>query len=667
MKKVYSFLKIFTVLLVLVLTTSIINAQKTAIADGNWDAAATWQGGVPPVLADDVTISNGVTVTLNVGNAQCASVNIAAGNDDGGITFLNNSSSLSVTNGVTINASTGNNKIKSVAVDAGTFSCGSLTLADVTVGNPNTDVILSVSTGTVTVSGNVLMSGSTTENFINITGAGRLNLGGSISTATGALSAASGSTVDYNGGGAQTVRPIIYSNLILSGSGAKTITGSTINGTLSRQGTATAAGTSPTYGAAAILEYKGSVAQTISDVEFGGTGANPANVTIDNANGVTLSTAKSIDGVLSLVNGYLTTTGLLTINAAGNATTANGAFVNGPLAKAKNTTTLFTFPVGNLTGGLRTIGVTPETTAGATYNASFLSANPRAVPNGTNLGAVAQISACEYWDLAQTTGTTPARVTVSWPAAANSCGHGAYVGDLPTLIVAHHNGANWINEGQSAATGDAVNGGTITSANFVGTFSPFVLGTTDASLNPLPVLFADVKAYEKNNGVQIEWSNLTERDLVNYVVERSANGQSFTGISEQLPRSNQNDKESYTSFDASPLAGANFYRIKVQEISGKIIYSKILKVTIGVAAKGFTLYPNPVKGNQVTVGINAKQGQYTLTVMSTGGQKVFIQKIIHQGGNMSQAIELPATVKPGAYNMTISGDNYREAKMFIVQ
>src|SRR5436190_18379016 len=117
-------------------------------------------------------------------------------------------------------------------------------------------------------------------------------------------------------------------------------------------------------------------------------------------------------------------------------------------------------------------------------------------------------------------------------------------------------------------------------------FGTFALGTS-AIDNALPVMFADVRAFEKNNGVEIDWSNLTERDLINYIVERSTNGVNFTAVAQQAPRSNTNDKESYSAFDGAPNGGANFYRIKVREIGGKVIYSKVMRVDIGRSSQGF--------------------------------------------------------------------------------
>ena len=41
---------------------------------------------------------------------------------------------------------------------------------------------------------------------------------------------------------------------------------------------------------------------------------------------------------------------------------------------------------------------------------------------------------------------------------------------------------------------------------------------------------------------------LTERDMVSYTVERSADGQSWATINQQAPRSNVNDREVVCNF-----------------------------------------------------------------------------------------------------------------------
>ena len=83
-------------------------------------------------------------------------------------------------------------------------------------------------------SGTLVLSGSTP---FSITGGGS-----STFTANG-----TNATVNYSGA-AQTVQAVTYQNLVLSGSGTKTTTGITVNGTLSMGGTATASA-APAFGA----------------------------------------------------------------------------------------------------------------------------------------------------------------------------------------------------------------------------------------------------------------------------------------------------------------------------------------------------------------------------------------------------------------------------------
>ena len=125
-----------------------------------------------------------------------------------------------------------------------------------------------------------------------------------MSGTAGTFTASTG-TVNFNAAIAQAISPFAYTfnNVQLSGSGAKTTTNATINGILSMEGTATTTGT-PTYGAAATLQYKGSGAQT-TGTELQ---ATVPNLTINIAGGVTLNSSPVVSGTPGLewpVNGSL--------------------------------------------------------------------------------------------------------------------------------------------------------------------------------------------------------------------------------------------------------------------------------------------------------------------------------------------------------------------------
>jgi hypothetical protein len=165
-------------------------------------------------------------------------------------------------------------------------------------------------------------------------------------------------TVNYNGGPTtQVVKGTTYHNLTLSGSGSKTISGVTVNATLSMQGTA-AASAPPTYGGSASLEYKGSAVQTTGP-EFLTTMS--AGVIIDNSNGVSLSGTKTLNGSLTLTLGNITTptsSDTVKIGTTGSISGASSSsYIDGKLARVYSGTGSKTFPIGKGSNTYRPLSV----------------------------------------------------------------------------------------------------------------------------------------------------------------------------------------------------------------------------------------------------------------------------------------------------------------------
>lgn len=427
-----------------------------------------------------------------------------------------------------------------------------------------------------------------------------------------------------------------------------------------------------TFSNDAIYEFRGARTGTFST-----TGNDVQGLVINNTSGeVLLERPFDVTTSLTLTNGYATTgtTNIITVGTGGTSTSSNGAFVNGIIAKTQNNNTAFTFHVGSPSaGGLRPISLTSINGSGtSTFTAQFYRANPiTSVPNGNVLGSgLARVSACEYWTLDRNVGgARNGVVTIDWVTASDCSNTSAYITNVLTLRVARHNGTSWVDAGATLVGGSTVNTGSIRTSAAQTQFSPFALASSNTADNPLPVLFDGVRAFGKNDGVQIEWSNLTERDIVRYEVERSANGIDFYSINEQAPKSNRDDKASYTHFDAAPLTGANYYRIRVDEIGGKAVYSKILRVEIGSTKKaGYSVYPNPVTGRQFTLSLNGlRQGAYTLQVLNASGMRVHTQVINNVGAGVTEMIQLPASLQTGVYITVVIGDNYRESKQLIVK
>jgi hypothetical protein len=207
--------------------------------------------------------------------------------------------------------------------------------------------------GTATLTGNVtgggltlnglggtldLVSGTHTFNGNWTRTNGNLNCGSSLlriglsatgTGGTGTFTAGTG-TIEYYGGGAITVAPLVYNNLTLSGSGTKTITTTTtVNRVLSMEGT-TLASAAPTYGPTATLQYNIAVARTIG-AEWISPFAAAGGVVISGIQTTTMNGAKVFNAGIPLVinNSAKLATGNFSLTLGGNFVNNGGTFTAG--------------------------------------------------------------------------------------------------------------------------------------------------------------------------------------------------------------------------------------------------------------------------------------------------------------------------------------------------
>jgi hypothetical protein len=214
-----------------VITIAVGGNNYYSIASTAWNVNTTWSnigfGGAAaagtPGPGDFVFIGGGFTVTVT-NAATCNALSFDAGTSITNTLTINSGNSLSVSGAVTIpqTVTSGSNILD---VGAGTLTAGDIDFTSTPAGAGHQ---LTISTGTATVNGNItgIGAGST----IQFSGAGLLQLGGSIFTsANGTLTSVAGSTVEYTGA-TQTVQALGYNNLTLSGSGTKTLTAATTVG-----------------------------------------------------------------------------------------------------------------------------------------------------------------------------------------------------------------------------------------------------------------------------------------------------------------------------------------------------------------------------------------------------------------------------------------------------
>jgi hypothetical protein len=117
------------------------------------------------------------------------------------------------------------------------------------------------------------------------------------------------------------------------------------------------------------------------------------------------------------------------------------------------------------------------------------------------------------------------------------------------------------------------------------------LGQDDSIQKERTSFFADFSCAVKNtSNVELFWKINSTSDGDYFIVERSTDGLRFETVSALKIT---DTSAGYGLTDNSPVNGTDFYRIKYISKSGRIIYSKIMQVTLS-ADVDFKFYPNPV-------------------------------------------------------------------------
>lgn len=186
---------------------------------------------------------------------------------------------------------------------------------------------------------------------------------------------------------------------------------------------------------------------------------------------------------------------------------------------------------------------------------------------------------------------------------------------------------------------------------------------------PLAVSFTELKAYQRQQQIAVDWKVNHELNVSRYEVERSADGRNFSKAGSVSATGNNRGAQSYQWMDVRPNQGNNYYRIRSVEVTGDTKYTEIVKVFIGKGQPAISLMNNPVQGSMIGLQLNSQPaGNYFLKLSGVNGQMVQQQQIQFAGGNGSISFQISGSVPNGVYQLeVISADNSRSVHKLIVQ
>jgi trimeric autotransporter adhesin len=176
----------------------------------------------------------------------------------------------------------------------------------------------------------------------------------------------------------------------------------------------------------------------------------------------------------------------------------------------------------------------------------------------------------------------------------------------------------------------------------------------------LPVELVSFTGRYANAACLLNWSTASETGNSHFVVERSADGRSFTAIG-AVPShyTGGNTLTAYTFTDGHPVNGHNFYRLQQVDKDGNYSYSAIVLVDATAAfVQGLKVNPNPVTSNLVAQFTAAGNELLTVKVYTAEGREVLVSHYNCAAGDnrlLLQTVQLSR----GTYFLVLSRPNQR--------
>jgi hypothetical protein len=165
----------------------------------------------------------------------------------------------------------------------------------------------------------------------------------------------------------------------------------------------------------------------------------------------------------------------------------------------------------------------------------------------------------------------------------------------------------------------------------------------------LPTQLVRFHALLSGNQVNAAWEIVNEEKDVDYILQRSSDGRNYTNVIKVKGIGNQY----YQAVDNDlPTAFKYYYRVMLQEITGKITYSTV-QVVIRDLQQKVIVFPTKVQNNRFYV--KSENGEQELHLISSTGITVYKQTL-HAGTN---EIRLLNTFAKGLYIYKIQNQKAR--------
>lgn len=197
--------------------------------------------------------------------------------------------------------------------------------------------------------------------------------------------------------------------------------------------------------------------------------------------------------------------------------------------------------------------------------------------------------------------------------------------------------------------------GYVLQANISG-FSSFYFASTNFTL---PVhLLTFTGSLQSNNTSLLKWTTTNEVNAAYFLVERSLDGSSFSGIGTVPAIGNSPDVLTYSLVDnnaANQPVTLLYYRLKMVDNDGTARYSQVITISLASITGRLTVSPNPVNGEAKVTLVATTDGFVRWQLIDNTGRIVLFNSVQVRKGNANTFYLDMKKISSGPYYLQVSG------------
>jgi len=184
----------------------------------------------------------------------------------------------------------------------------------------------------------------------------------------------------------------------------------------------------------------------------------------------------------------------------------------------------------------------------------------------------------------------------------------------------------------------------------------YTIGTIDPSSSPLPVELVEFKGTCKGDAILLSWTTATERNNDYFLVERSTDGESWTGLPRISGAGTSPYSKEYSFTDPTVSEQTLYYKLSQVDFDGKKEIFKTIDIVCNSFEDKMTVYPNPAS-KEITLQFNLSKnyGKGLLKIIDSYGRVCLQQTTDLSKGSSSLLMSL--NLSPGTYCVLVSSEN----------